>query len=76
MFDVFKEDDSPMAIMCTVIGSLSTFLVDKDQKEFSKKAMEKVAIKLVAKFATLSAMAFRTSYGLPYVTPRKDLSFT
>jgi len=29
--------------------------------------MEKIAIKLVAKFATLVALAFRTSYGLPPV---------
>jgi citrate synthase len=30
MFSGFKEDDPPMAIMASVIGSLSTFLVDKD----------------------------------------------
>ena len=38
--------------------------------------MEKLAINLIAKFATLAAMAFRTSYGLPLVYPRKDLSYT
>ncbi len=32
VFEVFREDDPPMAIMCSVIGSLSTFLVDKDEK--------------------------------------------
>jgi citrate synthase len=37
--------------------------------------MERVAIKLVAKFATLVGLAFRTSYGLPPVYPRKDLSY-
>jgi len=30
MFKGFREDDPPMAIMCSVIGSLSTFLVDND----------------------------------------------
>ena len=75
IFAGFKEDDSPMAIMCTVIGSLSTFLVDKVVKEWTQKEMEKVAISLIAKFATLAAMAFRTSYGLPMVYPRKDMSY-
>ena len=37
--------------------------------------MQKVAIKLIAKFATLVALAFRTSYGLPPVYPRKDLTY-
>jgi len=76
IFSGFKEDDPPMAIMCTVIGSLSTFLVDKEVQRWDQKEMEKVAISLIAKFATLSAMAFRTSYGLPMVYPRKDMSYT
>jgi len=33
MFKGFREDDPPMAIMCSVIGSLSTFLVDKDENK-------------------------------------------
>ena len=36
MFDGFKEDDAPMAIMCSVIGSLSTFLVEKDKKSWTR----------------------------------------
>ena len=40
MFDAFKEDDAPMAIMCSVIGSLSTFLVEKDKKEWTRKEMD------------------------------------
>ena len=75
MFTAFKEDDHPMAIMCSVIGSLSTFLVEKDRKTWNRQEMDHVAINLVAKFATLAAMAFRTSYGLPPVYPRKGLSF-
>lgn len=33
MFRGFREDDPPMAIMTSVIGSLSTFLVDKDENK-------------------------------------------
>ncbi len=33
MFKGFKEDDPPMAIMCSVIASLSTFLIDKKNNE-------------------------------------------
>ena len=38
--------------------------------------MDEIAINLVAKFATLAALAFRTSYGLPPVYPRKDMTYT
>jgi len=76
MFSTFRDDAVPMAKMCTVIGSLSTFLVENDKRKWSQKEMEKLAISLIAKFATLAAMAHRTSLGQPIVKPRMDLSYT
>lgn len=73
-FKGFNPKAHPMAIMCSVIGALSSFMhegLDID----SPKEREKVAIQLIAKFPTLAAFSFRTSMGLPIVYPRRDLSY-
>jgi len=57
-----------MAIMCSVVAGLSSFvhgtldINDSNQRELS-------AIKLIAKMPVLAAIAFRTSVGLPVVPP-------
>jgi len=73
-FKGFNPKAHPMAIMCSVIGALSSFVhegLDIDDP----KEREKVAIQLIAKFPTLAAFSFRTSIGLPIVYPRRDLSY-
>ena len=65
----------PMAIMCSVVGALSSFIHntldirDPMQRELS-------AIKLIAKMPVIAAIAFRTSAGLPIVYPNRKLSYT
>lgn len=74
-FKGFNPKAHPMAIMCSVIGALSSFVhegLDIDDP----KERERVAIQLIAKFPTLAAFSFRTSIGLPIVYPRRDLSYT
>lgn len=71
----FKVNSHPMAIMCSVVGALSSFIhstldiKDPVQRELS-------AIKLIAKMPLIAAIAFRTSAGLPIVHPNKRLSYT
>jgi len=74
-FKGFNQNAHPMAIMCSVIGALSSFYHDELDIE-DPKQREKVAIQLIAKFPTLAAFSFRTSIGLPIVYPRRDLSYT
>jgi citrate synthase len=55
-----------MAIMCGVVGALSSFF--NTNNDFETEAdREATAIKLIAKFPTLAAISFRTSKGLPTV---------
>ena len=62
----YESNAHPMAIMCGVVGALSSFFHDNlDIK--SAKYREIAAIKLIAKFPTLAAISYRTSKGLPYV---------
>ncbi len=68
--------DEPMAIMCILVASLSTDLVEKEKTLWNLHQMDKVAIQLIAKFATLTGMVFRKSLGLEAVTPRRDMTYT
>lgn len=65
----------PMAIMCSAVAALSAFLHDELDINESKDR-DLAAIKLIAKFPTLAAMSYRTSVGLPPVTPRREFSYT
>jgi len=71
----FNPDAHPMAIMCGVVGALSSFY-DKNLDISDPKQRELIAIKLIAKMPTLAAIAFRTSKGLPLVQPDIKKSYT
>jgi citrate synthase len=64
-----------MAIMCGVVGALSSFFHDTMDIK-NPKQREITAIKLIAKFPTLAAISFRTSKGLPLVQPDKKRGYT
>lgn len=70
----FRRDAHPMAVMCGVMGALSSFyhdsldIYDPLQREVS-------AHRLIAKIGTLAAMTHKYSIGQPFMYPRNDLSF-
>ena len=70
----FTVNAHPMAILCSVVGALSSFIHntldirDPIQRELS-------AIKLIAKMPVIAAISFRTSAGLPIVYPDRKLSY-
>ena len=73
-FQGFLPDAHPMAMLCGVVGALSSFyhsdldIDDKDQRTRS-------AHRLIAKMPTIAAMAYKYSIGQPFVYPRNDLSY-
>lgn len=73
----FNLNAHPMSIMCGVVGALSSFY-NYDAKDIvsDPKQRELSAIKLIAKMPTLTAIAFRTSKGLPIVYPDIRRSYT
>ena len=73
-FKGFNPNAHPMAIMVSVIGALSAFL-HEGLDIYDSQQRELAAIKLIAKFPSLAAAAYRTSVGLPIVYPRRDLSY-
>lgn len=71
----FSINAHPMAIMCGVVGALSSFYHENlDVKD--PRQREQAAIQIIAKMPTLAAIAFRTSKGLPIVYPDRKRSYT
>jgi len=75
VYQGFRRDAHPMAIMCGVVGTMAAFyhdsldIWDPEQRRIS-------AHRLIAKIPTLAAMAMKYSKGQPYVYPRNDLNYT
>ena len=71
----FRRDAHPMAIMCGVVGALSSFY--HDSTDITDPHQRMVAShRLIAKMPTLAAMAYKYSVGQPFVYPQNDLSYT
>ena len=70
----FRYDAHPMGTLLGAVGALSTFYPDaKNIEDPANRYLQR--IRLMAKFPTIAAVAFRHSRGLPYVFPRNDLSY-
>jgi citrate synthase len=73
-FNGFRRDAHPMAIMCGVVGALSSFYHDStDIKD--PRQREVASYRLIAKMPTIAAMAYKYSMGQPFVYPRNDLPY-
>jgi len=72
-FDQFPPNASPMAILSSMVNSLSTFY-----PEMIHKPMEDIdimAARLLSKVRTIAAFTYKKSQGWPLVYPRHDLSY-
>ena len=73
-FTGFRRDAHPMAILCGAVGGLSAFY--HDSTDISDPQQRMIASRrMIAKMPTLAAMAFNYSKGVPFSTPRNDLSY-
>lgn len=74
VYQGFRRDAHPMAVMCGVVGAMSAFyhdsldIWDPEQRRVS-------AHRLIAKMPTMAAMAMKYSKGQPYVYPRNELTY-
>ncbi len=73
-FTGFRRDAHPMAVMCGVVGALSSFYHDStDIHDLKHRVI--ASHRMVAKMPTIAAMAFKYSIGQPFIYPRNDLEF-
>ncbi|CAM3633110.1 citrate synthase [Parendozoicomonas haliclonae] len=70
----FRRDAHPMAIMCGLVGALSSFY--HDSLDITNETHRQItAHRLISKMPTLAAMAYKHSVGQPFMYPRNDLSY-
>jgi citrate synthase len=72
--DGFHHDAHPMGILVSTVGALSTFYPEAKGIDDADARQEQI-IRLIAKFPTLAAFAYRHRIGMRYAYPDNDLSF-
>jgi citrate synthase len=71
----YRYDAHPMGMLISTLAALST--VYPESKKVHDPAVRKLQIaRLIAKMPTICAYCYRHHFGLPYVYPDNDLSFT
>ncbi len=74
LFNGFPKDGHPMAIMSCMIASLSTYYQDSYDPE--NPADREISIRrLMAKFPTIAAFAYKKSIGQPTIHPNNSLDY-
>ena len=75
LYQGFRRDAHPMAVMVGVVGALSAFY--HDALDINNPEHRRIsAFRLIAKMPTIVAMSYKYSIGQPFVYPRNDLSYT
>ncbi len=75
LYEGFRRDADPLAVVVGVVGALSAFYSDTadvpagDQRSLGLH-------RIVAKMPAIVAMAYKYSIGLPFMRPRADLGYT
>jgi len=73
-FQGFLPDAHPMAMVCGVVGAMSSFY-HSDLDITDPVQRKRSAHRLIAKMPTIAAMAYKYSVGQPFVYPRNELSY-
>jgi len=73
-YNGFRRDAHPMAVMCGVVGALSSFYHDSTDIH-DPRQREIACHRLIAKMPTLAAMAYKYAVGQPFVYPQNGLSY-
>jgi citrate synthase len=75
LYQGFRRDAHPMAVMVGVVGALSAFYHDAlDINDPHHRVIS--AFRLIAKMPTIVAMSYKYSVGQPFMYPKNDLSYT
>ena len=74
IYQGFRRDAHPMAVMCGVVGALSAFYHDSlDINNLEHRRIS--AFRLIAKVPTIAAWAYKYTIGQPFMYPRNDLGY-
>jgi len=75
LYQGFRRDSHPMAVMVGVVGALSAFY--HDSLDINNAAHREIsAFRLIAKLPTIVAMAYKYNMGQPFMYPKNNLDYT
>ncbi|HEX2197116.1 MAG TPA: citrate synthase [Burkholderiales bacterium] len=75
LYQGFRRDAHPMAVMVGVVGAMSAFY--HDALDISDARHREIsAFRLIAKLPTIVAMSYKYNIGQPFMYPRNSLSYT
>jgi citrate synthase len=74
LYNGFRRDAHPMAVLCGVVGAMSAFYHDSlDINDPEHRRIS--AFRLIAKLPTIAAWASKYAIGQPFMYPRNDLGY-
>lgn len=73
-YDGFPRDAHPMAILASVVSSLSTFYQHEDSRSEAEQ-FSLNTVRLLAKLPTIAAYAYKKSIGQPLMYPQNHMSY-
>ena len=75
LYDNFPKSAHPMAILSSMIGTLSAFYEDT-MNPLDQTTREISIYRLIAKAPTIAAFSYKKSIGQPTIFPRNDMGYT
>ncbi|SET41748.1 citrate synthase [Hymenobacter actinosclerus] len=75
IFDGFPTAAHPMAILSSLICSLTAFYPESVSPDLSKEEIDLNVIRLMAKISTIAAWTYKNNMGHPLNYPRNDLDY-
>jgi len=75
IFDGFPSAAHPMAILSSLICSLTAFYPESVSPDLSKEEIDLNVIRLMAKISTIAAWTYKNNMGHPLNYPRNDLDY-
>jgi citrate synthase len=73
-FDGFPRDAHPMAILASVVSSLSTFYQHETNRSEDEQ-LQLNMVRLLAKLPTIAAFAYKKSIGQPFMYPQNSKNY-
>ena len=73
-FDGFPSTAHPMAVLSSMVCSLSTYYPEEHDFNDKEKLVMTIA-RLISKVRTIAAYAYKRSIGQPFIYPRNDLKY-
>ena len=74
-FDGFPPTAHPMAILATMVNSMSVYYTDYFTEDFQADTFDLMAASLISRIRTIAAYSYKHSIGQPHVYPKRDLKY-